>query len=1401
MKLFKLFLIILLSSSNLLALLEPESEPTNDSCPGQNILNTGVDTNVTVSSAILDKDNPETDLVDYYSLSFSNDGVLDFTVDTNNKNLYVIADTTCGGSSLYNGTIKSKKHTQSINITSGSTIYIKVYLDGNLGSATRVYDLIASFTTSSNASYTCPTAEILTGIDGTVTDSNATFSESSTGTDKARYFKFTPATGGEMTVSYGDTDEKQVLDIGTSCEDNSIHDGGSGGTTSDSHSFYVLAGTTYYVKILEKNNNDALKFTADFQFKEIEISFDKELYSISEDINLADNALQELELTIVLSHPASFDIDVTYSTLESTPQSAIIGTDFTDISSTVTFSAGETEKKVYIDIIHDTAIELEENFIVELSNIVVDAQYSGVVNFGVHNPIDIIILEQDESPICYEEDFSGSLDADWRLLYSDGGYTPEVVSGRLRMTTATGNLATAMTKDYEFIAAENLISIEFDHYAYSGSGADGFAIVLYDSSVGASPGVGAFGGSLGYAQKDADLSDATVDTPGFEGGWLGLGLDEYGNYSNPTEGRDGGLGFISNAVAIRGQGSGQTGYTYLAGTNSLSPVLWSTTTNYSGGRFRLTIDSRDTDHLYLTLERDEDLDGTYEPAIIDKIDAIGTQGTPPDYIRLAVTASTGGSNAVHELDELLVKGVCREYNQDLPDYAVGFVDAVDSSYSDATYTDANGPDITTKISGKGSYNFDAVYLGEDNSGVETYNPTGTFSSLPMTIEVTVADQSCENGKVLMADDGSPFGWIEIPVGSDSGTTISPVTMPANAMSTARLKLQALDWNSLFNSLNVSNSCKNSSTHGSLCGVPSCLGSAQQANEAFPPDGNATNQLILTECYGLASDGSGSIDSTSPCNSSNFNGNCGGVKVSGTIIPSKYDNKVGCLSCILNKLAESTCSEDLFSIRPEKFTITSSENSYPDLLRAAEDYNVTITATDYLNSTATQDYNQTSSYISTSGVTKWTKTGTIDNTLNGVASLTDFNITNGVADSNATFTYSDVGEITLEIQDINWSSVDSEDTIGDCSETGRYICGDMNTTFIPHHFSFVNPSITNNNGNPGTFTYLANLVDGNTSTYNMAARVNTLVEARNKLDAVTQNFKNGSNFYENNVSLSITVVDNVHGDANVTSINNSLLGFGVDNGDSNGTRTLTWDESNTSKVLRFNFPRAIDIALNPFDVNGSDLNISINSLYTGTAPEGSATIIDDNSGKETAIHSVTMLYGRTHAGRQRYEGASGNVNIYFEAYCFDAAHNTVACEKNRLPNGTTSKNSSDIRWFINYNHNTTSDGLTGTAVEHNSIGKVSETAQTTTNSPNAKVQKTLTYWYNGANTNDNQYPYKTTMENNASSWLIYNNYDSSVSTNEFPVEFEKASTGWSGEQDTTTTTIDTGVTKTNRRSMW
>ncbi|MDO9266106.1 MAG: hypothetical protein Q7U00_03390, partial [Sulfurimonas sp.] len=63
-----------------------------------------------------------------------------------------------------------------------------------------------------------------------------------------------------------------------------------------------------------------------------------------------------------------------------------------------------------------------------------------------------------------------------------------------------------------------------------------------------------------------------------------------------------------------------------------------------------------------------------------------------------------------------------------------------------------------------------------------------------------------------------------------------------------------------------------------------------------------------------------------------------------------------------------------------------------------------------------------------------------------------------------------------------------------------------------------------------------------------------------------------------------------------------------------------------------------------------------------------------------------------------------------------------------------------------------------------------------------------------------YPYKTTMHNNASIWLIQNETNPNATTNEFQVEFTDQA-DWSGAHDTSNTSKAKGAPWTNKRLDW
>ena len=250
---------------------------------------------------------------------------------------------------------------------------------------------------------------------------------------------------------------------------------------------------------------------------------------------------------------------------------------------------------------------------------------------------------------CFTDNFQRTdIGNDWVVSKSRGNFTPAIVNNRLRVTEASGDQATSSTYQRLFPAANNLVEIEFDHYAYGGSGADGIAFVLSDAKV--TPQAGAYGGPLGYGAR------STVN--GFAGGWLGFGIDEYGNFS--TEGGPSGPGRRQQSVAVRGSGSGTSGYPYLRGacnngtTNTSGNCLSPTVDNNNvtpAHRYRITIDSKVAGQSIVKVERNS---GAGFVEIIPAFDAaaIGTQAPVPADFLLSLTGSTGGATNNHEIDNV-----------------------------------------------------------------------------------------------------------------------------------------------------------------------------------------------------------------------------------------------------------------------------------------------------------------------------------------------------------------------------------------------------------------------------------------------------------------------------------------------------------------------------------------------------------------------------------------------------------------------------------------------------------------------------------------------------------------------------------------------------------------------------
>lgn len=248
---------------------------------------------------------------------------------------------------------------------------------------------------------------------------------------------------------------------------------------------------------------------------------------------------------------------------------------------------------------------------------------------------------------CFADGFdSAQINPDsWVVAQRNSSKLPSVQNGRLRLTQNVTNQATSATFQRLFPGASNLVTVEFDQFAYKTfgtSGADGMAVVLSDATL--TPQPGAFGGPLGYGFK--------TGISGFAGGWLGVGLDEYGNYAN--EGGSYNLGSRPQAVSIRGSGSGTSGYRYLAGTTSnLNPAVDSGTNSNRPHRYRITVDSRTTGSSLATVERDTGAGYTSLVGPINMASQTGQAAVPANFL-LSLTGSTGSVTNFHEIDNVRI---------------------------------------------------------------------------------------------------------------------------------------------------------------------------------------------------------------------------------------------------------------------------------------------------------------------------------------------------------------------------------------------------------------------------------------------------------------------------------------------------------------------------------------------------------------------------------------------------------------------------------------------------------------------------------------------------------------------------------------------------------------------------
>jgi putative type-4 fimbrial biogenesis protein; pily1 domain, con A-like domain len=136
----------------------------------------------------------------------------------------------------------------------------------------------------------------------------------------------------------------------------------------------------------------------------------------------------------------------------------------------------------------------------------------------------------------------------------DAGSRDNPGKGVLRLTPVNWQQVGGIVSDFTFGTKEG-VEITFITYTWGGTGADGMTFFLADGSKPAT--LGASGGSIGY-----QCSNGNPIFSGVYGGYIGIGIDEWGNFVNERDNTSSGVGFERNAIGIRGAGS--VNHTYIS---------------------------------------------------------------------------------------------------------------------------------------------------------------------------------------------------------------------------------------------------------------------------------------------------------------------------------------------------------------------------------------------------------------------------------------------------------------------------------------------------------------------------------------------------------------------------------------------------------------------------------------------------------------------------------------------------------------------------------------------------------------------------------------------------------------------------------------------------------------------
>ncbi|GII91778.1 lectin-like domain-containing protein [Sinosporangium siamense] len=320
------------------------------------------------------------------------------------------------------------------------------------------------------------------------------------------------------------------------------------------------------------------------------------------------------------------------------------------------------------------------------------------------------------------------------------GATDPVGQGVLRLTDDSAQAAGAILLNRPIPARRGVV-IEFDLYMWGGRpyadslgprGGDGVSFYIVDGAASTAQ-AGEPGGALGYK--------------GLRGAVVGIGFDQFGNFSNPRWAGKGGPGVKPNSVVIRGSES--TGYGYVDGKALTRPLDDATGRDAAKRHVLIALSPENLLSVKIRHREGEPYQDLFTGV---DLDALPNQNPLPDTIKVGFAASTGIAAANHALSDLKIRTL------------------------DADLGLAVGDDGPWQAGGTGAYTLTAS--AKPQAGVVDAPTKLTFetsagvtptaaSGQGWTCSIAQREVTCDTTAVLRP--GQSFPQVEVKVAIDRGT--------------------------------------------------------------------------------------------------------------------------------------------------------------------------------------------------------------------------------------------------------------------------------------------------------------------------------------------------------------------------------------------------------------------------------------------------------------------------------------------------------------------------------------------------------------------------------------------------------------------------------------------------------